>query len=369
MDDFRMLIAEAGKLGLEIALDLAFQCAPDHPYVSEHPEWFAWRPDGTVQYAENPPKKYEDILPFHFETEHWESLWRELKSIVDYWIDAGVRIFRVDNPHTKPFRFWEWLIREVRKKHPQVIFLAEAFTRPRVMERLAQVGFSQSYTYFTWRNTPQELEAYMRELVDTDMRYYFRPNFWPNTPDILPPVLSEGGENAHIIRLVLAATLSSSYGIYGPVYELEWRVPMPGKEEYIDNEKYEIRFWDWNLRTRLGELITRINRIRREHTAFHSTWNLRFAHSTDNHILCYIKADPIIGNRLIVVVNTDPFQTHSGEVQITPELLGMEERQDYTVRDLLSGDVWQWGEWNYVSLDPYRMPAHILLVDDKTTAG
>ena len=215
IDDFVELVSEAKRLNIEVALDIAFQCAPDHPYVKEHAQWFTWRPDGTVQYAENPPKKYEDILPFNFETDDWEALWEELKSVIDYWIDKGVRVFRIDNPHTKSFAFWEWVIEQVRLQHPEVIFLAEAFTRPRVMERLAKSGFNQSYTYFTWRNSKWEFEQYLTELTKTEQQYYFRPNFWPNTPDILPHHLVEGGENAHIMRLILAATMSSNYGIYG----------------------------------------------------------------------------------------------------------------------------------------------------------
>ena len=246
LKDFTNFVEKAHTFDIDIAIDLALQCSPDHPYVKEHPQWFKWRPDGTVQYAENPPKKYQDVLPINFETEDWENLWKELKSIVEYWIDKGVKIFRVDNPHTKPFAFWEWLIKEIKAKHPDAIFLSEAFTRPRIMERLGKIGFTQSYTYFTWRNTPQELITYLTELTKTDMREYFRPNFWPNTPDILPPVLQTGGEPAHIIRVLLAGTLSSNYGLYGPVYEYGISAPVAnGKEEYLDSEKYEIKFWDW----------------------------------------------------------------------------------------------------------------------------
>jgi starch synthase (maltosyl-transferring) len=298
--DFKKLLKEAGKFGIEIAMDIAYQCAPDHPYVKEHPQWFKWRPDGTVQYAENPPKRYEDILPFNFETDDWENLWTELKSVIDYWVSAGVTIFRIDNPHTKAFRFWEWMIAEVRREHPEVLFLAEAFTRPRVMERLAKAGFNQSYTYFTWRTTRQELEEYITELTKTDMRYYFRPNFWPNTPDILPPHLTQGGENAHIMRLILAATLSSNYGIYGPVYEFGINQPHGAKEEYIDNEKYEIKHWDWNVTTRIGEIIRRVNQIRKENPALQSTWNIELAESSNEQILCYVKSDKESGNLLVI---------------------------------------------------------------------
>lgn len=362
--DFKSLVKEAKKLNIEIAMDIAYQCAPDHPYVKEHPQWFKWRPDGTVQYAENPPKKYEDILPINFETEDWENLWKELKSVVEYWIDQGVTIFRIDNPHTKAFGFWEWMIREVRKKHPEVIFLAEAFTRPRLMERLAKAGFNQSYTYFSWRNSKYELEEYMRELTTTDLRYYFRPNFWPNTPDILPPFLSWGGENAHILRLVLAATLSSSYGIYGPVYEFCINTPHPGKEEYTDNEKYEIKHWDWDRYTRIREVITRVNRIRNQNAALQTTWNVEFAESSNEQIICYGKADHDKGNRLIVVVNLDPNNTQGAYVRVPLWQLGLRYGEPYIVRDLLSGSKYKWtDEWNYVQLNPFEMPAHIFKVE------
>jgi starch synthase (maltosyl-transferring) len=359
--DFKTLINEARKINIEVALDIAFQCAPDHPYVKEHPQWFNWRPDGTVQYAENPPKKYEDILPFNFETDDWENLWAELKSVIDFWISAGVAIFRIDNPHTKSFRFWEWLIAEVRQAHPEIIFLAEAFTRPRLMERLAKAGFNQSYSYFTWRTGKKELEEYITELAKTDMRYFFRPNFWPNTPDILPPVLTKGGENAHLMRVILAATLSSNYGIYGPVYEFGINQPQGTKEEYIDNEKYEIKRWDWNATTRIGEVITRVNRIRRQNPALQSTWNIELAETSNEQILCFAKTDTRTGNTLVVAVNLDVNQTQSAYIKIPFEKLGITVPETYRVHDLLSGESYRWqGEWNYVQLNPYQMPAHIL---------
>jgi starch synthase (maltosyl-transferring) len=364
LKDFKKLLKEANKHGIEIAMDIAYQCAPDHPYVKEHPQWFKWRPDGTVQYAENPPKRYEDILPFNFETDDWENLWNELKSVIDYWVNAGVTIFRIDNPHTKAFRFWEWMIAEVRSARPDILFLAEAFTRPRVMERLAKAGFNQSYTYFTWRNTREELEEYITQLTKTEMRYYFRPNFWPNTPDILPPELTIGGENAHIMRVILAATLSSNYGIYGPVYEFGINQPHGAKEEYVDNEKYEIKHWDWQATTRIGEVITRVNRIRKENVALQSTWNIELAESDNDKIICYIKEDHQTGNLLIIVVNLDVFNSQSGHVQIPFELLRTPALTDYKVTDLLSGESYQWHDkWNYVQLDPYRMPAHIFKVE------
>ena len=369
LKDFKRLVQKAREMGIEIAMDIAYQCAPDHPYVKEHPQWFKWRPDGTVQYAENPPKKYEDILPFNFETEDWENLWKELRSVLDYWIDNGVNIFRIDNPHTKSLYFWEWCIGEVRAKNPQVIFLAEAFTRPRIMERLAKAGFNQSYTYFTWRNTKKELEEYMTELTKGEMRYYFRPNFWPNTPDILPPEITYGGENAHIARLILAATLSSNYGLYGPVYEFGFTQPMPGKQEYVDNEKYEIKHWNWDEYTRIKELIARVNKIRKENPALQDTYNIEFAATTNDQIICYCKTDKRTGNMLIIAVNLDHFNTQAAEVRIPLEKIGMPVGQQYRVKDLLSGDKYKWGETNYVELNPWEMPAHILRIETDTTIG
>jgi len=364
LNDFKELLKEANKLGIDIAMDIAYQCAPDHPYVKEHPQWFKWRPDGTVQYAENPPKRYEDILPFNFETEDWENLWQELKSVIDYWVEAGVRVFRIDNPHTKSFGFWQWMIAEVRKQTPDVIFLAEAFTRPRVMERLAKAGFNQSYTYFTWRNTKQEIEQYMTELTQTDMRYYFRPNFWPNTPDILPPALINGGENAHIMRLILAATLSSNYGLYGPVYEFGINAPHGTKEEYVDNEKYEIKHWDWKKYSRIGEIITRINRIRKDNAALQSTWNIEFAGTSNNQIIGYLKTDADTHNNLLIIVNLDVQSTQGAHIKIPLSKLNIGYNEAYQVSDLLGGGKYQWiGDLNYVELNPYQMPAHIFKIE------
>jgi starch synthase (maltosyl-transferring) len=364
LSDFKELLNEANKYGIDIAMDIAYQCAPDHPYVKEHPQWFKWRPDGTVQYAENPPKKYEDILPFNFETEDWENLWQELKSVIDYWIEAGVRVFRIDNPHTKAFGFWQWMIGEVRKQNPEVIFLAEAFTRPRIMERLAKAGFNQSYTYFTWRNTKQEIEQYMTELTQTDMRYYFRPNFWPNTPDILPPALIKGGDNAHVMRLILAATLSSNYGLYGPVYEFGINAPHGAKEEYIDNEKYEIKHWDWSQYTRIGEIITRVNRIRKENAALQSTWNITFAGTSNDQIISYLKTDADTQNNLVVVVNLDVVNTQGAHIKLPLTQLNIGYNESYQVTDLLGGGKYQWiGDLNYVELNPYQMPAHIFKIE------
>jgi starch synthase (maltosyl-transferring) len=363
LDDFKALLKAAEKLDIEIALDIAFQCAPDHPWVTEHPQWFKWRPDGTVQYAENPPKKYEDILPINFETEDWENLWQELKSVFEYWIEQGVLIFRVDNPHTKAFPFWEWCLKEIRTAHPDVIFLAEAFTRPRVMQRLAKIGYTQSYTYFSWRNTPYELREYMIELTQGPMREYFRPNFWPNTPDILTPTLVYGGEPAHLMRVILAATLSSNYGLYGPVYELGVSDPYPGKEEYIDSEKYEIKHWDWDAETRTREVITLLNKFRKENPALQTTYNVHFAESENDQLLCYGKYDEASGNVVLVAVNMDPYNMQSGHVRWPLQELGLAWDRPFQLYDMLSDSYYTWqGEWNYVSLNPYLMPAHVFRV-------
>ena len=364
LEDFRSFVEKANENGVEVALDFAIQCSPDHPYVKEHPEWFKWRPDGTVQYAENPPKKYQDVLPVNFETDDWRGLWRELKSILDHWIEQGVNIFRVDNPHTKTFGFWEWCIAEIHKEHPQVIFLSEAFTRPRVMERLAKIGFTQSYTYFTWRHTVEDFRQYLTELTRTDMREYFRPNFWPNTPDINPPVLQTGGGAAHIARVIMAGTMSSNYGLYGPVYEFGLADPITGKEEYLDSEKYEIKHWDWDRRTKIREVITQLNRIRRENPALQTTWNIAIGGGDNDQLLCYAKWNDGLDNRLIVVVNLDPHHTQGGWVQVPLTELGITGEQRYEVHDLLSGHRYTWqGAWNFVELRPHEMPVHILRIE------
>ena len=341
LKDFLTLLKNAKKLGIDIAMDIAFQCSPDHPYVKEHPQWFKWNPDGTIKFAENPPKKYEDIIPFDFECEDWKNLWMELKSIIDYWIEKGVSIFRIDNPHTKPFNFWEWLITEVHKKNPEIIFLAEAFTRPRLMEQLAGFGFTQSYTYFTWRNSKKEIEDYMMELTKTDQRFYFRPNFWPNTPDILHEELVHGGENIHIIRLILAATLSSNYGLYGPVYEFTINEPFPGKEEYLNNEKYEIKHWEWNSYTKTKELIARINKIRKENLALQETNNIRFLPTKNEKMIAYIKEDKTGLDHLLIIVNLDPFNTHSCTVDLNFNDDDFRSGP-YFLTDLLSGEKYVW---------------------------
>lgn len=363
MDDYKRLQKEASKYSIKIALDLAFQCAPDHPYVKEHPDWFRQRPDGSIQYAENPPKKYQDIYPFYFETEDWKNLWDELKSVIFFWIDNGITIFRVDNPHTKPFRFWEWVIAEVNKKYTDIVFLSEAFTRPKVMSALAKIGFTQSYTYFTWRVTKQELTEYMNELVHSSSRNYFRPNFWPNTPDILPWHLQRQGENMFIIRYALAATLSSSYGIYGPAYEFGENTPVEGKEEYYNSEKYEIRSYDWRKTNRMTDIITLVNKARRENRALQSTWNLQFCAIENPNIIAYFKSTDDLSNLILVVVTLDPHQRQTGYVQL-PHQLRMGPLINVKLTDLVTGEYYTWTqEWNYVELEPGKMPFHLFKLE------
>jgi starch synthase (maltosyl-transferring) len=361
LDDFRSLVGKAREFSIEIALDIAFQCAPDHPYVAAHPEWFRHRPDGSVQYAENPPKKYQDIYPFDFESSDWRGLWDELKSVFDYWIAQGVRIFRVDNPHTKSFAFWEWVIAEIKAAQPDVLFLAEAFTRPKVMHRLAKGGFSQSYTYFTWRNSKQELTEYFTELSSGPGRDYFRPNVWPNTPDILHEALQSGLRSVFTARLVLAATLSASYGIYGPGYELLDHEPRePGSEEYRDSEKYQLRHWPIDRPDSLWPLIARINRIRQDNPALQSNATLRFCAVDNERLIAYVKHDPASQNIVLTVVNLDPYDAQSGWVNLDLGPLEIDADRMYQVHDLLSDQRFQWrGGRNYVLLDPQRMPAHV----------
>lgn len=364
LDDYKNLILQAKNHGLDIALDLAFQCAPDHPYVKEHPDWFKQRPDGSIQYAENPPKKYQDIYPFNFESADWEALWMELKSVITFWIDQGVRIFRVDNPHTKPTPFWQWVIAEVNKEYEDIIFLAEAFTRPRIMASLGKVGFTQSYTYFTWRVPKHELVEYMNDLVNGPSRNYFRPNFWPNTPDILPYHLQYQGENIFIIRLALAATLSSNYGMYGPVYEHYDNKPMPGKEEYLDSEKYEVKLHDWKKTNRMTDIITLVNRARNQNEALQSTWNIHFCTIENSNLLAYLKATDDLSNIVLVVVNLDPNARHAGYVQLPKTILGLGDHINVKVRDLITDEEYTWtSEWNYIELDPFKMPFHLFKVE------
>jgi starch synthase (maltosyl-transferring) len=359
-----MLVAEAQRHGIEIALDIAFQASPDHPYVREHPEWFRRRPDGTIQYAENPPKKYQDIYPFDFESEAWPELWAELIRVVRHWVARGVRIFRVDNPHTKPFAFWERLIAEIKRERPDVLFLSEAFTRPKVMYRLAKLGFTQSYTYFAWRNTKHELTEYLTELTTTEVREYFRPNFWPNTPDILTEYLQTGGRPAFQQRLVLAATLAASYGIYGPAFELlEHRAREPRSEEYLDSEKYQLRHWELDRSDSLRSFVARVNRIRRQNPALQSDRRLRFHHVGNDFLLAYSKATPNLDNVILTVVNLDPHHVQSGWIELPLNDLGLDPAEPYHVHDLLSDTHYLWnGAWNYVELSPSAIPAHIFSV-------
>lgn len=368
LDDFKRLVEKAKEHDLEVALDIAFQCTPDHPYVKDHPEWFRKRPDGSIQYAENPPKKYQDIYPIDFETEKWRELWDELASVVFFWIDQGVRIFRVDNPHTKAFRFWEELITSVKDAYPETIFLSEAFTRPRVMQRLAKLGYTQSYTYFSWRNTKWELTQYFTELTKTDVREYFRPNLWPNTPDILPEFLQFGGRPAFMARLVLAATLGASYGIYGPAFELgENRPREPRSEEYLNSEKYEIKNWDLNRSDSLKDFIARVNRIRRENAALQSDWSLVF-HKVDNdQLICYSKQSDDLRNVILTVVNLDPHHIHSGWVELDLKILGLDPEAPYQVHDLLTDSHYLWqSPRNFVQLNPQSVPAHIFRIRHRT---
>lgn len=364
LDEYKLLIAEAKNYGIDIAMDIAFQCAPDHPYVKEHPDWFRQRPDGSIQYAENPPKKYQDIYPFNFESENWKELWQELKSVIVYWIAQGVKIFRVDNPHTKPFVFWQWAIAEVNKEFSDIIFLSEAFTRPKIMASLAKVGFTQSYTYFTWRVSKHELTEYMNELVHGPSRNYFRPNFWPNTPDILPYHLQNQGENIFIIRLALAATLSSNYGMYGPVYEFCENVPVPGREEYMDSEKYEVRHHDWKKTNRMTDIISLLNKARNNHAALQSTWNLQFCHIENPNLIAYLKATDDLSSMILVVVNLDPHARQVGFVQLPRERLKIREHFNVKLTDLITEEHYTWTqEWNYVDLDPYKLPFHIFKLE------
>ncbi len=364
--DYKSLIKKAKSLGIDIALDIAFQCAPDHPYVKENPQWFKWRPDGTVQYAENPPKKYQDILPINFECDDWKNLWDELLSVITYWIDQGVNIFRVDNPHTKPIPFWQWVIAEVNKKYDNIIFLSEAFTRPKVMAGLAKAGYTQGYTYFTWRVTKAQIIEYMNELVYGKSRNYFRPNFWPNTPDILPYHLQHANENIFVARYALAATLSSNYGMYGPVYEHYENVPVKDKEEYLNSEKYEIKYFNWKVKNRLTEVIRLVNKARRENEALQSTWNISFCSIENDNLIAYLKTTVDGSNCILTVVNLDPHHRQAGFVNIPKNQLGIQGGINLSLRDLITGSEYRWTEeWNYVELDPGFMPFHLFKVEVK----
>lgn len=361
LEDFGNLVARAKEFKMEIALDIAFQCSPDHPYIRGHPEWFRHRPDGSIQYAENPPKKYQDIVPFDFECEDWKSLWQELKSIFEFWIEQGVKIFRVDNPHTKPFPFLEWCIGELKAKNPELLFLSEAFTRPKPMYRLAELGFTQSYNYFAWRNSRDELENYFTELTQPPVVDFFHPNLWPNTPDILTQVLQTGGHAAFAIRFILAATLGASYGIYGPAFELCENVPRePGSEEYLNSEKYELKHWDLSAPPSLENLITRVNQIRRENPALQSNRNLRFHHTDNDQLIAYTKSIEDGSDIILTVVNLSPRHTHSGWLTLTLKDFNLGTEEPFHMHDLLSDTRFVWKcATNYVELNPENSSAHI----------
>jgi starch synthase (maltosyl-transferring) len=369
LEDFASFRREAERLGLEVALDIAFQCSPDHPYVREHPRWFAHRPDGSVQFAENPPKKYEDIFPLDFGTPEWRELWQELCDVVLFWADQGVKIFRVDNPHTKPFDFWRWLIADVQGRHPDTIFLSEAFSRPRVMYRLAKLGFSQSYTYFTWRNTKQELTDYFTELVA--IRDWFRPNLWPNTPDILHEYLQTGGRPAFMARAALAATLGASYGVYGPAFELLEREPRePGSEEYLHSEKYELKHWDLDRPDSLKSYLRQLNAIRRENAALHSDETLKFRRIDNEQLICYSKASADGTNLVLVVVNLDPQSSQSGFIDVPLEEWGLDAEAPFRATELLSGQRLEWlGPRAFVTLAPEESPAQVFRIERRRSAS
>jgi starch synthase (maltosyl-transferring) len=368
LQDFRRLVDASRQAGVELALDIAFQCSPDHPYVKDHPEWFRHRPGGSIQYAENPPKKYQDIYPFDFECEAWESLWAELLSIFVFWAEEGVRIFRVDNPHTKPFPFWEWVIAEVRGKYPDAIFLAEAFTRPKVMHRLAKLGFSQSYTYFAWRDTKYELTGYLTELTKSETKEFFRPNLWPNTPDILPASLQVGMRAAFMSRLILAATLSGNYGVYGPPFEHMWSVPRePGSEEYLNSEKYQVHQHELDRPDSLKDFIARVNSIRRDSKSLTHRGSLEF-HSADNEqIICYSRVSPDRSDVVLVVVNLDANYTQSAWIDLPAAQFDLPDSRPYQMHDLLTDARYLWhGDRNYIQLDPAICPAHIFRLRRQT---
>lgn len=361
IEDFKELVQKAKHLGIEVAMDYALQAAPDHPYVKDFPQWFKWRPDGTVQYAENPPKKYQDIQPIYFESSDWKNLWKELLDVALFWIEeCDIQIFRVDNPHTKPFYFWGWLIAEIKKKHPNVLFLAEAFTRPKIMNELAKQGFSQSYTYFTWRNTKKELTEYVEELTQTEQKEFYRPNFWPNTPDINPFALQHGNESVHLQKYFLAATLSSNVGIYGPVFEYMVSTPMaPGKEEYLHSEKYQCYTWDWSIQNKLITLITRINFLRKEHLSLQQTNNIVFCETNNDQVIAYYKFDDDKLDETLMIVSLDSHHTSKGMVKLPIDKIGTHNIQ---ITDLITGNSYSWdNEWNYVEL-PSELPFHLFKI-------
>lgn len=362
LEDFAWLVGEVQNRGMEIALDFAINCSPDHPYVTGHPEWFFKRPDGTIKYAENPPKKYEDVYPLNFHNADWKGLWAEMRDVILFWCRLGVRIFRVDNPHTKPVSFWEWLIAEIHGEFPDVIFLSEAFTRPKMMQTLAKAGFTQSYTYFTWRNTKPELTEYLTELTQTEMKEYFRANFFPNTPDILPVMLQQSGRPGFLIRSVLATMLSPVYGIYSG-FELCENTPVPGREEYLDSEKYQFKGRDWAAPGNIKEYLTRLNAIRRENRALQEYDNLRFHLAENDQVMFFSKATAALDNLILVAVTLDPFNAQTAFVHVPLAAWGIGDTEPFEVEDLLTGERFSWvGARNFVSLQPHTRPAHVLRV-------
>ena len=362
VEDFKALIKKAKELDIEIAMDYALQAAPDHPWVKEHPDWFKWRPDGTVQYAENPPKKYQDILPIYWETKDYKNLWQECLDTLFYWIDCGINVFRVDNPHTKPYYFWNWIINEVKAKCPDVLFLAEAFTRPKVMQQLGKQGYTQSYTYFTWRNNKQELIEYIEELTKTEQREYMRPNFWPNTPDINPYHLQGANESKYIQRYVLAATLSSNIGIYGPVFEQMIDAAIPGKEEYLNSEKFQLCHYDWYKENKLTTIISKVNQLRHQNEALQQTNNIKFCYIENNNLMAFYKWNDARTNELLIVISLDPYYSQQGSVKLPLNELKINQGRAYQMHDLVTGSVYNWyNEWNFVELHP-TLPFHIFKI-------
>ncbi|MDN3618734.1 alpha-1,4-glucan--maltose-1-phosphate maltosyltransferase [Polaribacter undariae] len=363
LDDFKNLVAKAKELGIEVAMDYALQAAPDHPWVKEHPDWFKWRPDGTVQYAENPPKKYQDILPIYWESKDFKNLWKECLDTLLYWIDCGINVFRVDNPHTKPYFFWGWIIAEVKKQHPDVLFLAEAFTRPKIMQQLAKQGYTQSYTYFTWRDSKHELIEYMNELTKTEQKEYMRPNFWPNTPDINPFHLQGAPESKYLQRYALAATLSSNIGIYGPVFEQMISDPIPGKEEYYMSEKFQLCNYDWFKENKVTTLISKINHIRKEHESYQQTNNIQFLETGNDQIIAFYKWNDTRTNETITVISLDAYNSQSGSIQLPLQALKINHGQKIEVEDLVTKNCYNWyNEWNYVELHA-TLPFHIFKIN------
>lgn len=363
LNDFKALIQAAKNNNLEIAMDYALQAAPDHPWVKSHPEWFKWRPDGTVQYAENPPKKYQDILPLYWESNDYKNLWNECLDILMYWIDCGIKIFRVDNPHTKPFYFWNWIISKVKEKHPDVIFLSEAFTAPKIMQQLAKQGFTQSYTYFTWRENKHDLIQYVEELTKSELKEYMQPNFWPNTPDINPYHLQGANEAMHIIRYALAATLSSSIGIYGPVFEYMLSEPLSGKEEYLNSEKFQITHYDWNIQNKVTTLIGKINYIRNHNEALQQTNNIKFCHIQNDNLLAFYKWNDNKTNEMFIVISLDPHNSQQGTVQVPLHDIGVNQGHNLEMHDLITESRYNWNnEWCYVELHP-DLPFHIFKIN------